>query len=161
MCFEHSAKELFDHVTLTSSSYSYYHEDGGQGWLELRAEFKSPVHLPLRKVDVCKDDDSIFGWSRRATEGVPFYACGDQQSSCEAYNQPVSAPSVPLADCSLRIISSRSTSEHLLSSADELSSNIFHSLRDLLLQLNYTVLELSSFQVSTADVLAEHFPMLR
>jgi hypothetical protein len=49
------------------------------------------LYLPLRKIEVGKEDISLdSGWARRSPMEVPFYACGDQQNSCEAYNQPVS-----------------------------------------------------------------------
>lgn len=76
------------------AAHHYYVSFGGQGFLKARdqyatSEFDAPkVYLPLRKVATFGEDSS---WSRSPME-VPYYACGDQQASCEAYNQPVSPP---------------------------------------------------------------------
>ena len=120
---------------------SYYHEWGGQGWLKSRAQTQNlkaadvqEVYLPLRKVEIRKDDTLRFEWNRGSMGSVPFYVCGDQQSSCEAYNQPVSTPPVRGTASEL------TSSGYLLSCADDLSSDVFHAFRDILLQLNCSVL---------------------
>ena len=75
------------------AAHHYYIEFGGQGFLRTRdqyatLDFDAPkLFLPLRKVAKLGQDGR---WSRSLME-VPYYACGDQQSSCEAYNQPVSS----------------------------------------------------------------------
>jgi len=57
---------------------------------------KPQVYLPLRRV-VAADKAHFERLDLRVTERspgiVPFYTCGDQQESCEAYNQPVSTRS--------------------------------------------------------------------
>jgi hypothetical protein len=79
-------------IGIVFAAHHYYIEFGGQGFLKDRDLFASSdldapkVFLPLRKVATFGDDDR---WSRRSPMEVPYYSCGDQQSSCEAYNQPV------------------------------------------------------------------------
>jgi hypothetical protein len=78
------------------AAHHYYVMFGGQGYLKIRSdeatsEVDAPrVYLPSRKVATFSEDG---GWNKRSPMEVPYYACGDQQNSCEAYNQPV---------CSLR-----------------------------------------------------------
>ncbi|TVY91280.1 hypothetical protein LAWI1_G002200 [Lachnellula willkommii] len=75
-------------------AHQYYHDMGGQGFLKTR-RLGSPadVCLPLRKIEIRDGRDeslsvSSAGYNRRSGEDVPFYACGDQQNSCEAFGQP-------------------------------------------------------------------------
>lgn len=88
-------------VGIVLVAHKYYHDLGGQGWLKMRrdtvgleAKDVPDVYLPLRKVEVRDGDESLLvygiGYIRRSPEDVPFYLCGDQQQSCEAYGQPVS-----------------------------------------------------------------------
>lgn len=77
-------------------AHKYYHDMGGQGFLKTR-RVGSPadVCLPLRKTEIRDGHGesisaSSAGYSRRSGEDVPFFACGDQQNSCEAFGQPVS-----------------------------------------------------------------------
>jgi len=74
-----------------------YHDLGGQGFLKSRegsGNSNAPaldIYLPLRMVE--NDLKELYirmGFSKRSLGDVPFYACGDQQQSCGAYNQPVS-----------------------------------------------------------------------
>ncbi|KAH8687865.1 hypothetical protein BGZ60DRAFT_522504 [Tricladium varicosporioides] len=41
------------------------------------------VFLPLRKIEI-RDHN----WAKRVLGNIPFYACGDQQQSCAAFDQP-------------------------------------------------------------------------
>ncbi|KAF7892273.1 uncharacterized protein EAF01_010353 [Botrytis porri] len=67
---------------------------GGQGWLKLkrmtqerfdRVQSFSQVCLPSRQLEHYK---SMFALSPRMPATVPWYTCGDQQNSCEAYDHP-------------------------------------------------------------------------
>lgn len=82
-------------------AHKYYHDMGGQGWLKIKRSSFGPVeettpdvYLPLRAVENCDSEKSLLvygvGYIKRSPEIVPFYACGDQQHSCEAFGQPVS-----------------------------------------------------------------------
>lgn len=79
------------------AAHHYYISFGGQGFLKARVQYETSqldvvdaakVHLPFRKV-AGTDKYNSSGWARRSPMEVPYYACGDQQASCEAYNQPV------------------------------------------------------------------------
>jgi hypothetical protein len=85
------------------AAHHYYVTFGGQGFLKTReqhatsqVEVVNPpmVYLPLRQVTT-SDKDGSSGWSRRSPMEVPYYACGDQQASCEAYGQPVKSTKSP------------------------------------------------------------------
>jgi hypothetical protein len=75
-----------------------YHDLGGQGFLTSREESDNSnsvpapdIYLPLRMVENdLKELHLRLGFGKRSPGDVPFYACGDQQQSCGAYNQPVS-----------------------------------------------------------------------
>ncbi len=75
-------------------AHQYYVGFGGQGWLKSREErqkqneiYANHLFLPLRKQEVW-----TVGSGRRSPQNdVPYYACGDQQNSCQTYNQPVSS----------------------------------------------------------------------
>jgi hypothetical protein len=81
------------------AAHHYYVAFGGQGFLKLRDQdatyragpFNAPdTYLPLRKIATLAQDVDME--ERRRYVGpleVPYYACGDQQSSCEAYGQSV------------------------------------------------------------------------
>lgn len=77
-------------------AHKYYHDMGGQGFLKTRrVGGPADVCLPLRKTEIRDGHGesisaSSAGYSRRSGEDVPFFACGDQQNSCEAFGQPVS-----------------------------------------------------------------------
>jgi hypothetical protein len=94
ICFLAGVIILIMAIGLLFVAHQYYHEFGGQGWLKVRDKsqeqedvFARNLFLPLKKRK---------GWitdlQRRSPEDeVPFYQCGDQENSCEAYNQPVGA----------------------------------------------------------------------
>jgi hypothetical protein len=77
-------------------AHKYYQDFGGQGWLKVRDEFQEQderdvvnLFLPSRKEEIW--DAGIAQGKRRSPQNeVPFYECGDQQNSCEAFSQPVS-----------------------------------------------------------------------
>jgi hypothetical protein len=79
-------------VGLLFVAHKYYMDFGGQGWLKVREESQvqrephaDNLFLPLRKQEVWNS-----GLQERSPQNnVAFYECGDQQNSCEAYNQPV------------------------------------------------------------------------
>ncbi|PMD45200.1 hypothetical protein L207DRAFT_578136 [Hyaloscypha variabilis F] len=91
ICFLAGVIILIMAIGLLFVAHQYYHEFGGQGWLKVRDKsqeqedvFARNLFLPLKKRK---------GWitdlQRRSPEDeVPFYQCGDQENSCEAYNQP-------------------------------------------------------------------------
>jgi hypothetical protein len=74
------------------AAHHYYVSFGGQGFLRAKdsyaiSEPNAPkAYLPLRKVAAFSADGPR---RRRSPMEVPYYACGDQQSSCEASGQPV------------------------------------------------------------------------
>ncbi|TVY23234.1 hypothetical protein LHYA1_G007285 [Lachnellula hyalina] len=63
---------------------------GGQGFLKTRrVESPLDVCLPLRKSEIRDNGSkSLSVPSAGLGEDVPFYTCGDQQNSCEAFGQP-------------------------------------------------------------------------
>lgn len=79
-------------------AHHYYHEWGGQGFLKARSRnerrYSTNLYgcLPLRRV-IAKGAlgvhrlEHVKGTKIRSV--LPFYSCGDQQSSCEAYGLPV------------------------------------------------------------------------
>jgi hypothetical protein len=79
-------------------AHSYFHSWGGQGFLRARGEVLNvnhrdrPLsHLPLRQmvVPVKKIHGLKHAGVQRSRSILPFYLCGDQQNSCEAYSRPV------------------------------------------------------------------------
>ena len=85
-------------VGIVVAAHHYYVDFGGQGYLKSRKveaiweNEAAKVYLPLRKIATFGDCGRQI---RRSPVEVPYYACGDQQSSCEAYNQPVSQKQPP------------------------------------------------------------------
>lgn len=85
-------------IGIVCSAHVYYHDMGGQGWLKLKQrsfegsdQFQnfSQVCLPTRQLGF---DNSRFALNSRTPVNVPYYTCGDQQNSCEAYAHPVGLP---------------------------------------------------------------------
>lgn len=83
-------------IGIVCSAHVYYHDMGGQGWLKLKqrsqeqfegVQSTSQVCLPMRPLGPY---NTVFGLSPRKAAPVPWYTCGDQQNSCEAYAHPVS-----------------------------------------------------------------------
>ncbi|KAI9643899.1 hypothetical protein NHQ30_007250 [Ciborinia camelliae] len=83
-------------IGIVFSAHVYYHDMGGQGWLKLKqrnlegndqVQNFSQVCLPSRQLGPY---NSVFALSSRTPATVPYYTCGDQQNSCEAYAHPVS-----------------------------------------------------------------------
>ena len=84
-------------IGIVFAAHHYYHAFGGEGFLRRRDQIKKwatleepKLHLPLRKVEIA----SVYAVARfqamkRTPMEVPFYICGDQQNSCEEFNQPV------------------------------------------------------------------------
>lgn len=79
--------------SLLAVAHQYYREFGGQGWLKVRDKsqeqkevYADNLFLPLRKQEIWKVDTH----RRSPQHNVPYYVCGDQESSCETYGQPVS-----------------------------------------------------------------------
>jgi hypothetical protein len=75
-------------------AHKYYEDFGGQGWLKVRDEIwdqgeaeADNLFLPLRKLQIWESES--VQWRRSPQNEVPFYECGDQQNSCETFNQPV------------------------------------------------------------------------
>ncbi|CAG8979313.1 hypothetical protein HYALB_00002436 [Hymenoscyphus albidus] len=66
--------------------HMYYIRDGGTGWLK-RSETSGGMDsgtmafMPLRKTE-------HNGLIERSPGIIPYYECGDQMKSCEAFNQP-------------------------------------------------------------------------
>lgn len=82
-------------IGIVCSAHVYYHDMGGQGWLKKRRSQErfdqvqrfSEVCLPSRPLEPY---NSMLALSPRMPAAVPWYTCGDQQNSCEAYAHPVS-----------------------------------------------------------------------
>ena len=77
------------------AAHQGYIRMGGQGWLKVRSAEQDlgalnipEVFLPFRKVS--SGDETSF--EKRNLGPIPYYHCGDQMQSCEAYGQPVSHP---------------------------------------------------------------------
>lgn len=83
-------------IGIAFSAHVYYHDMGGQGWLKMK-------HRSLERFDQTQDSTQVCLPSRqlaphnltyilspRTPANVPYYTCGDQQNSCEAYAHPVS-----------------------------------------------------------------------
>jgi len=69
-----------------------YQRFGGQGWLKARdlevtmdALEVPDVFLPMRRVP--SGHVTVIG--KKSLGPIPYYHCGDQMQSCEAYDQPV------------------------------------------------------------------------
>ena len=119
-------------------AHHYYVTFGGQGFLKARKQDAASraetadapvVYLPLRRVATF-NMDSGFGWSSRSPMEVPYYACGDQETSCEAYGQPVRPLNLH------PILGSRVNREveYLLPCQNDLSLNTLHQIDHILLQ---------------------------
>jgi len=74
-------------------AHQAYISFGGQGFLKARSENESStihepaeLYLPLRVMDTFHNQSYL---TKKAPGNIPFYTCGDQQYSCEAYGQPV------------------------------------------------------------------------
>jgi hypothetical protein len=83
-------------VGIVFAAHKHYVGFGGQGFLKARALNLEPVplhttkvFLPLRPVVINSEEATALEMTRRSPANVPFYTCGDQQHSCEGYNQPV------------------------------------------------------------------------
>lgn len=85
-------------IGLIFTAHQYYHDFGGQGWLKTRMQHEdqnttgpAQLYLPMRQIQVFKEQPLS---ERQAANpyyaNVPFFTCGDQQNSCQAYGQPVS-----------------------------------------------------------------------
>lgn len=63
----------------------YYVEDGGAGWIKRSAVIDEDrtAFLPMRKIERTHLTERSPGF-------VPYFECGDQLQSCQAFNQPVS-----------------------------------------------------------------------
>ncbi|ATZ57014.1 hypothetical protein BCIN_14g02040 [Botrytis cinerea B05.10] len=80
-------------IGIVCSAHVYYHDMGGQGWLKKRRSQErfdqvqrfSEVCLPSRPLEPY---NSMLALSPRMPAAVPWYTCGDQQNSCEAYAHP-------------------------------------------------------------------------
>ncbi|KAE9375577.1 hypothetical protein N431DRAFT_454203 [Stipitochalara longipes BDJ] len=91
ICFLAGMVILIMAIGLLFVAHQYYLEFGGQGWLKIRDESQEQkvviahnLFLPLKK-----QGNWITDLQRRSPQDeVPFYQCGDQENSCETYNQP-------------------------------------------------------------------------
>ena len=120
-------------IGLLFVAHQYYLEFGGQGWLKVRDEnqeqkvvFADNLFLPLKKHERWNID---LG-SRLPQNDVPYYQCGDQENSCETYNQPVCGRVWNILLAAMLTCES----EYMLSSLGNLLRSILYSVRDLLLQ---------------------------
>ncbi len=84
-------------------AHYYFHILGGQGFLkarglvpDLRGDEKLQSCLPLRSMARPTDGMHGFDYSgvKRSPSILPFYPCGDQQNSCEAYYRAVSPAAI-------------------------------------------------------------------
>jgi hypothetical protein len=86
-------------IGLIFAAHYYFHIWDGQGFLkarrpvpDLRSDEGPRSCLPLRSM--AQPTDRIYGFDysgvKRSPSITPFYPCGDQQNSCEAYHQAVS-----------------------------------------------------------------------
>lgn len=83
-------------VGIIFTAHTHYHSFGGEGFLKSRGFAGANPDMPrlflsLRKIEVPEKSVSWDPRTGRSPKNVPFYTCGDQQQSCEAYGQPVSA----------------------------------------------------------------------
>jgi hypothetical protein len=88
-------------IGLLATAHTYYHEMGGLGWLRVKRErvehtyrgqsmLESQICLPSRRVVLENGGVSPMHIIGRSPANVPYYTCGDQQNSCEAFGHPVS-----------------------------------------------------------------------
>lgn len=86
-------------IGIVCTAHVYYHNMGGQGWLKIKYRtleeprpgiYQQQVYLPSRRLAVYEPNRLGSQMSVRAPANVPYYTCGDQQSSCEAYGHAVS-----------------------------------------------------------------------
>jgi hypothetical protein len=138
-------------IGLLFVAHQYYLEFGGQGWLKTRKEGQGQneisadnLFLPLRKQEIWSLD------TRRKSpqNDVAYYECGDQQNSCETYNQPVGGISYYL----LTMAMLTSKPEHMLPSLDGVLRGFIHSVGNLLLQCVGVTIRLSSLRVPPTEV---------
>ena len=132
-------------------AHQYYREFGGQGWLKVRDEsqeqdefYADTLFLPLRKQEVWKVDSQ----RRSPQHNVPFYVCGDQQSSCETYEQPVS-------ECTwdtLIVGTLTGEPEHMLPTLGNVLRGIVYSVGNFLLQCVQVTIRVSSLRVPPTEM---------
>src|SRR4051812_43050415 len=81
---------------LLATAHTYYHEMGGFGWLKSKRErvehtyreqsiLEPQICLPSRRFALDNGSISPPYITGRSPANVPYYTCGDQQNSCEAY----------------------------------------------------------------------------
>jgi len=92
ICFLAGMVLIIMAIGLLFVAHQYYLEFGGQGWLKVRDENQEQevvladnLFLPLKNQKRWTTDLH----HRSPQNDVPFYQCGDQENSCEIYNQPV------------------------------------------------------------------------
>lgn len=133
-------------ISLVFVAHAFYHQWGGQGFLKRDVSYASDhdlslLFLPLRKIQTAWDElegdsESLLlnlPWNTRSLgpgSNVPYYTCGDQASSCSAYDQPVS----PIQY--LSGYASADLPEHMLSGELQLLQRNVHQLWNILLQRN-------------------------
>lgn len=122
------------------AAHSYYHQWGGQGFLRARdqdlQEITPNVFLPMKKIGVYEDGSLLSylpPFKRDPQMDIPYYACGDQQNSCEAFQQPVRQEGNPPYSY---IESADHLPEYLLSGWHDLLRSDLHPIRNILLQRN-------------------------
>ncbi|KAF8858914.1 hypothetical protein BDZ45DRAFT_590465 [Acephala macrosclerotiorum] len=83
-------------IGLIFTAHQYYHDFGGQGWLKARTQQRDrnstdmpQLYLPLRPIQIFREQSLS---ERQAGNpyyaNVPFFTCGDQENSCQAFGQP-------------------------------------------------------------------------
>jgi hypothetical protein len=138
-------------IGLLFVAHQYYLEFGGQGWLKARKEsqgqneiFADNLFLPLRKQEIW----SLHKRRRSPQNDVAYYECGDQQNSCETYNQPVGR----ISCYPLTIALLTTKPEHMLPSLDRVLRGFIHSVGNLLLQCVGVAIRMSSIRVPPTEV---------
>lgn len=90
-------------IGLIFVTHYYFNIWGSQGYLkvrrlvpDLRSDEGPRSCLPLQSLAQPTDEIHGFDYSgvKRSPSIIPFYSCGDQQNSCEAFYQAVSLVSV-------------------------------------------------------------------
>ncbi len=84
-------------IGIIFAAHQYFVDFGGQGFLRSRSARQSTLSvavlphlfLPVRKTQASIESHVWWKWYKRQSN-VPYYTCGDQLNSCEAYDQPVS-----------------------------------------------------------------------
>lgn len=82
-------------IGIVCSAHVYYHDMGGQGWLKLKKRSEEQFGQVQNFSEVCLPSRQLgpyslgFTLAPRIPTTVPYYTCGDQQNSCEAYAHPV------------------------------------------------------------------------